>query len=51
MVTLTGTVATWLQRESAERAAANAPGIAQVDNRIVVNPVSHAMLDDIDEMC
>ena len=26
--TLTGAVGTWLQRESAERAAANAPGIA-----------------------
>jgi osmotically-inducible protein OsmY len=37
-VTLSGTVGTWLQRESAERAAAEAPGIAQVDNRILVEP-------------
>jgi osmotically-inducible protein OsmY len=35
---LTGTVATWLQRESAQRAAADAPGIAHVDNKIVVQP-------------
>ena len=35
---LTGRVATWLQRESAERAAADAPGIVRVDNRVVVEP-------------
>jgi osmotically-inducible protein OsmY len=35
---LTGKVGTWLQRESAERAAADAPGIAHVENRIVVQP-------------
>ncbi|HEY5619417.1 MAG TPA: BON domain-containing protein [Vicinamibacterales bacterium] len=33
---LTGTVASWFQREAAERAAGNAPGIRWVDNRIVV---------------
>jgi len=33
---LTGTVGSWLQRESAERAACDAPGIAHVDNRITV---------------
>lgn len=36
--TLTGTVATWLQRDTAERAAADAPGIRAVDNRIVIEP-------------
>jgi osmotically-inducible protein OsmY len=36
--TLSGTVGTWLQRESAERAAANAPGIAQVANLITIRP-------------
>jgi osmotically-inducible protein OsmY len=36
--TLTGTVGSWLQRDSAERAAADAPGIAQVENQIVVEP-------------
>lgn len=45
---LTGTVGTWLQRESAERAAANAPGIARVDNRIVVEP---PQLETTDEIC
>ena len=33
---LTGTVSTWTQLESAEKAATDAPGIARVDNRIVV---------------
>jgi osmotically-inducible protein OsmY len=44
-VMLNGQVSTWLQRESAERAAADAPGIAHVDNRIVVQ--TH--LGDLDE--
>jgi hypothetical protein len=35
-VTLTGTVATWLQREAAERAALDVPGVAAVDNRLAV---------------
>jgi osmotically-inducible protein OsmY len=35
---LTGAVSTWVQREAAERAAASAPGIAHVDNRIAVEP-------------
>lgn len=39
VVTLTGHVGTWLQREIAEHAAANAPGITRVDNQIVVEPV------------
>jgi osmotically-inducible protein OsmY len=46
---LTGKVATWLQRESAERAAADAPGIAHVDNRIVVQP--RALVGGPDEIC
>jgi osmotically-inducible protein OsmY len=37
---LTGSVGSWLQRESAERAAADAPGIAQVENRVTVKPPS-----------
>jgi osmotically-inducible protein OsmY len=36
---LTGHVGTWLQRESAERAAGDASGIAHVDNRIAVEPL------------
>jgi osmotically-inducible protein OsmY len=46
---LTGSVATWLQRESAERAAADAPGIASVENRIVVQPRTPDAAPD--EMC
>ena len=38
IVTLTGTVGTWLQRDIAERAASHAPGIRRVDNRIMVEP-------------
>ena len=49
--TLTGTVGTWLQRESAERAAANAPGIAHVDNQIVVQSFHDSKIDGWDEMC
>ena len=49
--TLTGTVGTWLQRESAERAAANAPGIAHVDNRIMVQSFHDSKIDEWDEMC
>jgi osmotically-inducible protein OsmY len=45
--TLTGTVATWLQREAAERAAASAPGITRVDNRIAVQPID----SPVDEIC
>jgi len=44
---LTGTAGTSLQRETAERAAAAAPGIAQVENRIAVDP----RRDDVDELC
>ena len=49
--TLTGTVATWLQRDSAERAAANAAGIAHVDNRIMVQSFHDSKMDDWDEIC
>ena len=49
--TLTGTVGTWLQRDSAERAAANAPGIAHVDNRIIVQSLHDSKIDEWDESC
>lgn len=46
--TLTGTVGSWLQRESAERAAADAPGITRVVNDIVVEPPAlEAVPDDL----
>jgi hypothetical protein len=49
--TLTGTLATWLQRDSAERAAANALGIAHVDNRITVQSFHDSKMDEWDQVC
>ena len=49
--TLTGTVGTWLQRDSAERAAASAPGIAHVDNRIMVQSLHDSKIDEWDDVC
>jgi osmotically-inducible protein OsmY len=49
--TLSGTVGTWLQRESAERAAENAPGIRKVVNAIVVEPPAWSAPDAVDEIC
>jgi osmotically-inducible protein OsmY len=50
--TLAGTVGTFLQRESAERAAAQAPGIAHVDNCITVEPAAEFPADDdFDALC
>lgn len=46
--TLTGTVSTWLERDSAARAAADAPGIGTVLNHIVVEPVESG---DTFEIC
>lgn len=46
VATLTGCVTTWVQRDAAERAAASAPGIRLVDNRLTVEP-----LDAPDEIC
>jgi osmotically-inducible protein OsmY len=43
---LTGSVATWQQRETAEHAAASAPGITRVKNEILVEP-----LETVDEIC
>ena len=47
VATLTGSVGTWSQREAAERAAANAPGIAHVDNLVGVVPRQLAGVDEI----
>jgi osmotically-inducible protein OsmY len=46
---LTGSVASWPQRESAERAVADAPGITEVENQIVVEPRSIEAVPD--EIC
>jgi osmotically-inducible protein OsmY len=51
VVTLEGVVTTWLQRQSAERAAASAPGVARVVNRVVVEPAISRQPDDVDEFC
>jgi len=50
LVILTGNVTTWSQREAAERAASQAPGVTQVDNHIAVLPAPLAD-DDVDEIC
>jgi len=39
-VILSGTVASWVEREVAERAAWAAPGVSDVENLLIVNPVS-----------
>jgi osmotically-inducible protein OsmY len=49
VVTLTGTVGNWMQREAAERAAADAPGVTQVENHIVVEAQSFDAVPD--EIC
>jgi osmotically-inducible protein OsmY len=49
--TLTGAVGTWLQRDSAERAVASAPGITHVDNQIIVQSFQDSPMDDGDEIC
>jgi osmotically-inducible protein OsmY len=46
VATLTGSVTTWQQRDTAERAAASAPGITRVNNEIVVEPI-----EPVDEIC
>jgi osmotically-inducible protein OsmY len=48
IATLSGTVRTWLQRESAERIAADAPGINRVDNQIVVERLDLSSRDSLD---
>jgi osmotically-inducible protein OsmY len=47
VVTLTGHVSTWLQRDIAERAAAGASGIRRVDNLITVEPPVEAEEEEI----
>ena len=44
---LTGTATSWQQREAAERAAYDAPGITMVDNQIIVEPPD----GDVCEIC
>jgi osmotically-inducible protein OsmY len=44
--TLMGAVATRQQREVAERAAASAPGVAHIDNQLIVQPKRSSQGDD-----
>lgn len=46
---LTGSATSWLQREAAERAVADAPGIARVDNLIAID--SPDQRPEVDELC
>jgi hypothetical protein len=51
VVTLTGAVGSWLQREAAGRGAASAPGIRSVENRIAVVPSEPHEIEPPDEIC
>jgi osmotically-inducible protein OsmY len=51
VVRLKGTVTSWTQREAAERAAGNAPGVKGVDNQIVVEPPELDEFDTEDDVC
>ena len=44
---LSGTAGSWQQREAAERATGSAPGIVEVENRIVVEPP----LESVEDIC
>ena len=50
-VTLTGTVRSWHERESAERAAMHAPGITHVENLIAVESSDEETSRAHDEVC
>ena len=49
-VMLTGTVGSCLQRETAERGAASAPGIRRVINRLLIVPAAPDLVDEA-EIC
>ena len=50
-VTLAGFVESWAQREAAEHAAADAPGVAFVHNRLVVEPLEPPFEGEVDDAC
>ncbi len=52
IATLTGQADSWFERDAAERAAAQAEGITEIDNRVVVIPTDVNHDDDLrDEEC
>ena len=51
VVTLTGTVGSWSQRDAAERGAGSAPGIRGLDNQIRVVPPEPHEFELPDEVC
>jgi osmotically-inducible protein OsmY len=51
VVTLSGTVESWPQRDAAERAAGSAPGIRRVDNQVRVVASEPYELEPPDEIC
>ena len=48
---LAGTSRTLAQRDAAERAAAEAPGVTMIDNQLVVEPTSRTFDEGPDEIC
>jgi osmotically-inducible protein OsmY len=48
VATLSGIVRTWLERETAERVAADAPSISRVENQIVVDLSEPSIRDSLD---
>ena len=50
VVTLKGTVGSWMQRQAAERAAGTAPGIRRIDNEILVEPAEPHEFEPPDEI-
>lgn len=51
VVTLKGTVTSWMERAAAERAAGNAPGVRRVENQILVEPRELDEFEGVDEVC
>ena len=50
LVILSGTVTSWSQRDAAELAAIQAPGVTHVDNHITISPTPLAE-EEVDELC
>jgi osmotically-inducible protein OsmY len=51
VVTLSGTVESWPQRDAAERAAGSVPGIRRIDNQVRVVASEPYELEPPDEIC